>query len=58
MAKMPGMKMPTMKMVGSYHPPKAKGSYGMMNMPKRGRVGKNMPSIKQFTPLKGPNRRG
>lgn len=56
MAKMPGMTMPKMKMVGSYHPPKAKGSYGMMNMPKRGRVGKMTPSIKQFTPLRKPRR--
>ena len=42
--------------VGHYKPPKMKGS-GQMNMPRRGRVGKNIPAIKQFTPM-GVRRRG
>lgn len=48
------MSMPKMKQVGSYRPPSGVG----YNTPRRGRVGKQMPSIKQFTPLRGKRRRG
>ena len=48
MAKMKAMSMPLMKMAGSYHPPKTKGAMGQMNIPRRGRVGKQQPSFKKF----------
>lgn len=40
------MSMPRMKQTGSYRPPTLSG----YNAPRRGRVGKNMPPFKQFTP--------
>lgn len=44
----------TMKMqqIGHYRPPSIKGP-GHYNRPRVGRIGKNMPSIKQFRPLMG-----
>ncbi len=52
--KMKKMSMPKMKQVGSYRPPSLSG----YNKPRRGRVGKNMPAIKQFRPLTPRKRRG
>jgi hypothetical protein len=41
--------------LGHYSPPMWKGP-GHLNRPKVGRIGKMMPSIKQFRPLMGKRR--
>ena len=44
------MKVPKMATPGHYRPPRATGA-GAYNKPKVGRVGKMLPSPKQFRPL-------
>lgn len=49
------MSVPKMAVPGHYRPPKAPGSTAY-NKPKVGRIGKQLPSPKQFRPLKPPGR--